>query len=503
MLSEKFGKDPKKALERAFELSERGWFPANPDVVKKISEGLENGTYEADRDSLLTDLKSDLSLWLYCLKEVQKILQQEEEQQERPTFKEKIPEDAPFAILTPQRVLKILNQPDSPLLFHSISKVSEYQALRLQEAVISVSTAEVLAEEYEVNPDLGYTAAVFRQLGMMLIAWNFPRVYQTALDDMVEAHLSLDELLKQRLGFSPLLLALRFAERCILPEEVVQAISSSSNKTVKPNDADVETGDFEFGKPKKKNTLGILATICNAGEALARAQDPIHYPNAEADWDSAFSVVRDVLGAQGVQQIFEHASRVSEHYVSQVPQLNSFAEESKIDPESSQYGISRRRNNVYLKGLDPDVRKCFEALYVKINEATVSDELLRELFHTVIPELGFSASAVFTLDPSRTELHPVLRKGVPSAVKLQPVALDADFNRNPISDVFDSGRIREDVTDLDGGLQAQSICGVIEGDPAIGVLYLETKSNQIIRCKGGQATAFKAVVRCLADVLHL
>src|SRR5437867_778578 len=62
-----------KHLQHAIDHVGDWWFPANPELLRKIQSGLKDATYP-DVDLLLTDIRTDFALFTYCIRELTKLV---------------------------------------------------------------------------------------------------------------------------------------------------------------------------------------------------------------------------------------------------------------------------------------------------------------------------------------------------------------------------------------------------------------------------------------------
>ncbi|HQH29027.1 MAG TPA: HDOD domain-containing protein, partial [Oligoflexia bacterium] len=328
-----------ESLERALEHVSQGWLPAQRSVLERIQHQLEAGDYNNDRPKLLRDLKEDFSLYLYCLKELSVMLNQHAqapEQNWRLTENGAPPKQTPVEILHNSEldaIRRVLGKSAADISQHVFDEMNDFQALRLRESMLSASTAEILAESVQVDSEVAFSCGLLRQLGLALISWNYPRVYARAMETLT-AETTLDALLKRALGFSPSLLGLAFARRWNLSDDVLIALGDRKAQIAarKP-----------FGPEQEKDKLNntpdsvgaTLAKICEVGEALARANDPQHYPTALADWQTAQEVIASHLGPRGIAAIYSRTQEYLREYSRRVPEVAEF-----VDAEAARETIS-------------------------------------------------------------------------------------------------------------------------------------------------------------------
>ena len=64
------GDSNSRRIDRALQHVSKPWFPMNPDIIKRVKEGLDNDLYTSDFNALLVDLKSDFALFTFVVKEL-------------------------------------------------------------------------------------------------------------------------------------------------------------------------------------------------------------------------------------------------------------------------------------------------------------------------------------------------------------------------------------------------------------------------------------------------
>ncbi|MCB0360447.1 MAG: hypothetical protein KDD44_12450, partial [Bdellovibrionales bacterium] len=150
-----------RLLDRAVEHVSNGWFPPQQDVLEKIRTRFEAGDYQEDRQELTRDLKEDFALYMYCLKALTEMVERgeirtrDEQNVKGSRTPNAIVESAELGVLR-----AIFEKTYSEISMHSMKEMSELQALRFQESMISASTAEVLAESANIDPEIGYSCGL-------------------------------------------------------------------------------------------------------------------------------------------------------------------------------------------------------------------------------------------------------------------------------------------------------------------------------------------------------
>lgn len=475
-----------RRLERAREHVERMWFPVNMALLEKIKQGFKEGLYDLDVDFLIVELKSDFSLFAFCLKN---LLTQIREKKIAPPPADML--DNPVGLLRWAGVAtlrKLLETDPKKISIHSLTETTEFQSSCLKEAMISSSTAELMAGNELLGSELGFACGVMRQLGLTLIAWNYPTVYRKALAAATETQHSIDEVLSQLLGFSPLLLANTLATSWGLKSELVD-------------------GD---GKPDTPPShLQSVATrlhhICEVGEALARASHPEIHPGAAKDWDMARTEIEHNLGEQALKIITEKVRDNCESYFNAYPEL--FHDLDEIDPEARIVVVRQRRSqkrNPFLKNCAPALRKVIENLYADIEEGPVSRENISSLVRDIIPLAGFSGGCIYTLDPGTMTLSPRLKIGLLAKNDIKPVLYKPNTpSDDPIISAFQCQTPVIEDASLDLSNDLTLIAGALGDRQRTGVLYLEAPAFLHDDGESLMLLHFKAVRQALQDVLRL
>ncbi|MCO6432167.1 MAG: HDOD domain-containing protein [Deltaproteobacteria bacterium] len=479
-----------RRLQKACEYVSDLWFPVNPELLAKIKLGLHGGVYDLDPESLVRTVSGDFSLFMYCLRELLHTLQREGA---------KLPPlSNPVDILRAagiERLRQLLDVDESRISRHSFDDIDEVQVARFQETMVSASSAEVLASSFRLEPEVGFSAALMRQLGHTLIAWNYPTVYKEALSSL-DGESTLDVALAERLGFSPTLLAIRMLVSWGIPTQFCEALFLMD---------DEEEGDEDELAAFNQILAGSLAKLCRIGEALARANNPKLYPNAAHEWEFAKQAIVEKLGKDGLEMIQDALADNIEDYVTFMPEI--FTGASILEPDlhlaqAQQDCIISR--NPYLALCGPVLRAKLTAIYISHPQGYLYEKGLTELVHTVIPSSGFTAGCIYTIDPgvqmllAQTKIGEMqLKKGAP--IDYSIVASDTDS----VSVAF---RSMEPVVEFNlapTGELISGIAGVIGHSNRIGVLYLEVPHSTFMQREKECIAEFKALARTVSDCLQL
>ena len=178
-------------LESAVRFLSDTWLPPNPELIGRITAGLKSGKYVSDFELLLKDIKRDVALFSYCIKELAACSSTVIDPIEtlRSASYEKI-----------KSIIELAPRDD--LRF---AQATNHQLTKMRAGIISAAAAESFAPSQNISSDTAYGAALLRQLGITLVAWNYPHIYERVFD-LIEPGESLDQALSKMLGFSPALL---------------------------------------------------------------------------------------------------------------------------------------------------------------------------------------------------------------------------------------------------------------------------------------------------------
>ena len=478
-----------RRLERACLHVNKFWFPVNQVLLEKIRDGLRSGAYDLDLDFLLMEMKTDLALFTCCLKRVSEMMREEGVHL--------------VGCLNPmdwlrwagiERLRAIL---EDDQLFHSkhtLEGASPDQFSPMQKAMVGASAAEVLSQAQNLNPEIGFSAGLLRQLGLILIAWNYPQVYHSALTSL-SSGVDIDLALSQTLGFSPVMLAMAVANEWGLAPEF-NAVWGRQEGAAENTSASGTTREL----------LRRLKKICEVSENLARANAPELYPQAEHDWQAARGEIVALLGSENLGVIQRQLRENCENYAAHYPQL--FENLADLDPprriEARRKALAARENP-YLLHCHPPLRNKLLELYSRLDPHRVRRENLLSLIHEIIPAAGYSGGVIYVLDPGTALLMPRVKFGEVRLLKSQPVSCNSSSGMEAaVAAAFGcAGPILEQV-DHEAAEVEGYVAGVIGEKRKVGVLYLEIPMASTPRGEEHKRLLrFKAVRRALIDCLNL
>lgn len=471
-------------LERAAQRANDHWLPANPNITNRIRTGLQSGTYEANFEALLTEIKSDLSIFLYCIKECL-ILAKESG---RPFPKNTNPCEL-LRLCGSKQLRLILERGTKRISTHTLANASESQQTRLKEVMISASTAQALAPSQSINPETGFSTAVLRQVGLALIAWNYPTVYQRALERS-DTTLSLESAIQDLLGFSPTLFSSFILSRWGLDSEMRAVIGR-----------DPVSAEF---RSMSQHSL-LLKKICEVGEALARAQHPEFYSNAEVDWDMANKAIQAALGPDGMQIVQDQIRNNCEQY--RLSLKTVFSDTMEINPASKISAFKELKaldRNPYIKSCQASLKQGLRELYSTIGKNAISQNAVRVLTRELFPVAGFIGGCVYILDPASRQFAPRLSVGRVTLRSVTPVSYSRYASEHDtVIRAFDCQAPIVEHSRSSTPDAVASISAALGSSNKIGVLYLEVPQLELNHFSQSVLTHFKAVRKALEDALNL
>lgn len=477
---------PDARLERAVQYVSDYWIPVDSSLLERIQKQIKNDAYQGELTNLLQDVKSDPALFSHCLRRLAVLYRQGNPEAQIDLSPAELLQSAGYESLA-----KVLYSDSEQVSTHTLNQATDKQVARLNEVLISATTAEALGAAYQIDPEEAFSAAMLRQLGFTLIAWNYPGLYEEALAELSESE-GLERVIARKLGFSPMMLAMR-----VLRSWGISAESCSRIGLVDEEDLEeVEIRDA---------LADIIVTVCRVGEALARAQSPDTYPSARKDWSSARSCIEEKLGSDGMGFLRERFDQIVEHYLTFMPHI--FAPGLVFDPEI--YNDERRSDEVIeqnpmITRCQPEVQTELRKLYEVLKSADDIHKVLRELVRETIPSCGFTGGCIYTADPGMMMLVPQLEVGEVSIHDFEPIDYSVvKSNANMISVAYQSPEPVVGYRVNASGEPITTISGVYGKSQRVGVISLEMPQSQSTEDEKQQVESFRAITRALNDCLGL
>lgn len=481
-----------KGFKDALTYVSRSWIPVNPDILKSVKTRLIDGTYAAQPKTFISDLKSDLALFSFCVRRLAEVAQPEERKLGPLQVIEK------FEL---ERLRQLLDVPEDKVSTHKYEFADELQALRFKHAIISAVTAEVVAEKADGDAPAVYSCAVMRQLGALLVSWNYPRTFQKAISSVAEFNNNLEAALARYLGFSPSLLGLKLAldwseNGLTRIGSGLQEMASHTSEGTVILEIDEET----------KYRGEQMAALCELGEAFARVNDPKHFAISARDWEKASAKINHYLGPKGITLLRERIVAFAESYKALSPKLIEFDLTPKASPRGglSAYGKKLFEQNGHIKKCPSEVVEQFRKVYETLEEARVSIEGVNLLIKDLIPKAGFPRGCIYMTDRDGVLLVPKVKVGEADIARYKPLnsATTSPFSHPVLEALSCTVPIKQENVFMYGDLVSH-VTGVFGTREKTGVLYLEM-GQKILQSEGSvPLTYFKAIRQCLNDCLSL
>lgn len=454
-----------------------GWIPINGMLTRQLLKRISAGEFDRSLDLLLNELKKDFGLITFCLRKSIEL-----------GWLSVASHPNPFDVLsnlTVDQFRKLLAVGEEEITNHSLNDMNKAQALRLKHTVISTTTAETLAPRAGVNKGLAYSSALVRQLGLNIVAWNYPRVYQKALETCNSSQENLDKQILKALGISPRNLGIRL----LFPSEPPHETFLISVGVTKAD------GDKD----------GMMAArICEIGERFARASDPVFFPVETREQGDVVKEINAFLGPQGLSLLQSAIDVVGRTYATNKPLDVNIDPKENLKIANKTVASKLVANNAFLAKCPPWLKERFERVYAEITPGAPSPKALEILITDVIPESGFFKGCIFLADNSGRHLVPKLRIGPDPIERYKPISLsEASSSELSLIDAFSSNLpLKEEEVFINGELVSH-VSGPFGSEEKKGLLYLEPNEHLLQGLENEPIAFFRAIRQCLNDCLAL
>ncbi len=484
----------KRGLEEALKYVCTNWFPVNSTVFQQIQTRLKSGHYTENPGSFIEDVKSDLSIYAYCLSKLKEVANEDNILR------------SPVEILegiTLEQLAGFFNITEEQMSLHKFNPEMKVQAVSMRHALISSSTAEALAEKARLDANMAFMCASVRHVGLNLLSWNYPRIFGKALSAVgQEEGVDLEAELTRIMGFSPLVLGYRAVLDWNKCPDVLMATGVIGER------ADGHNGQAEADVGHEDNSLGgRIKKFCEIGEAMARISDPEHFPLASKDWDNVVGEINHYLGPSGMSIITEKVEKNSASYQSVAPAFFKI----DVSPErcqkvaNSHYTSKLYEENTYIRKCPEKTQQAFKKVYASIINGSPSPKAIGTLVGEVIPQLGFTRGCVYLVDPERLVVVPKLRIGDSPLTRYRALACSdtGPFCHPVILALSYSTPIIQEGAAVNGD-KVSHVTGVFGNREQMGVLYVEM-SDDLVRDpdRTRPLLYFKAIRQSVNDCLGL
>lgn len=456
-----------------------GWLPINTIFLRSLLQRLAAGEFEERVPQLVDEIRNDYGLLTYCLREAL--------EKSWYTAEAKDPIKLLKTLTLPQ-FKDMLTRSEAEVTMHSLADCTKQQSLRIKHLLVSSTTAETLSARLGINQDLVSSSAMIRQAGLSFIAWNYPRVYAKALEQVVHGEKDLERVLLSQLGFSPRALGVKLlVPSQFLPSSFMVAVGEING-----------TGNQE----------GLLALkLCEIGEKFARTSDPEHFPHEARKNDEVVKEIEHFLGPQGLSLIQEQVDLRALNYSSSSSKPLDVNIDPKENRESADLFVSSRliAGNSFISKCPDWLKDKFRKVYANLTPGKTSPEALQILVSEVIPLSGFMRGCVYLIDSNGKYLIPKLRIGDAPLTRYRSISLrETTLAELAIVEALSANLpVKQEAVYLNGELVSH-VCGGFGGDEnKQGVLYLEISESLLQGLENESIVYFRAIRQCLNDCLNL
>lgn len=482
-----------RRLKEAAKYVSRTWFPVNTEILKRIQGKLDDGSYANRKDSFINDLKSDFSLLAHCLRKMEGVVTADQVSQN--------PIDT-LRQLEIDQLKSLVSTTDSEISSHRFDEIREVQALRLRHSLISAGAAEVLARNTKQDPDVAFSCAMLRQLGYMLVAWNYPGSFQKALAAVLSTGNNIEHELAKVVGFDPALLGYEVTLHWNKNLEIGAALGWNRDLAA----SGVSSFPESLERSESKREANRIARYCELGETIARVNNQAHYPQAVQEWRTAEQEIQGILGENGVRIISDHVRGLCRVFVSVSSEIFGAEVSPDLTVKKANTAFIARlmEENSYVKRCPKSMQTHFQEVYEHIMQGQVSSEGVNLLVGKLIPSAGFVRGCIYLLDTGKAQLVPRVRIGDSNERQYKPVPCSASGDRsNPISEAFHCATpLKQEKAFLHNDIVSH-VSGRFGNNDRGGVLYLELSERLLVQENHVALVYFKAIRQCLDHCLNL
>lgn len=389
------------------------------------------------------------------------------------------------------QLIDLLNEIRNTCPNNTARQASHLQLERTEQALLSASSAELLASSSGIDPELGFSCALLRQLGLTLVAWNYPRVYSRAVAKADQDN-KLEALLTRQLGFSPTSLGIRLAREWSIAPELRLGMG----------DATVEASSIVANNKRLKLIGNTLQQICSTSETIATAATPYKNSIKPEEWKKAKEHITQIIGTDGLSLIRERFFKYCDRLEEMVLIIDDIGDSA--ESKSTKEDTHKEYNNPYVRHCPPLLRAQLRKLYQRLKGTRVSRECLEYLTREIIPSAGFSGGAIYILNSEDISLEKKMSIGKCELDWGAKQYLSDTSKFNPISAAFRlKTPLLERFTPEGEEFPILSITSYIGKTKKAGALYLEVSPRLEYTTKADPLAYFKAIAWALGDCLGL
>lgn len=483
-----------RRLKEAVKYVSRTWFPVNSKVLQQVQAKLADGVYTDQKQTLIDDLKTDFSLLTFCLRKLETVVPTENASANPINTLRQLEIDQLKAILAPT---------DSEISSHRFDDMRDVQALRLRHSLISCGTAELIARNTNSDPDFAFSCALLRQLGFMLVAWNYPGSFQKALASVLATGNDIESELAKIVGFEPAMLGFEVTLHWNTCPELRSALGW---RTVTPAPKAPQSFPETVAATELRKKAEAVGRYCELGETFARVNNQHHYPQAVQQWKQVEKELRALLGENAVSTVSEHVRELCRSFVSVSSEIfgAEISPDLTVKKANTAFVAKLMDENSYVKRCPAPIQTEFKEVYERISQGEVSTEGVNLLVSRLIPNAGFVRGCIFLVDNSKAQLVPRVRIGDSTGRQYKAVSCSASGEHsNPISEAFHCATpLKQERAFLHNDVVSH-VSGKFGNSEKGGVLYLEMSERLLLQENHTAVVYFKAIRQCLDHCLNL
>lgn len=452
------------------------WCPAHPASLALIKDRIKKGEYRADQEKLCQDIKGDVSLFMHCIAQVKNsndaIMQS----------------DNPVGLLRDNlrsNVNHLFGLSDRKISQHGFSSIEKSQAQAMKHALLSCSTADVIAKNAGIDADMTFSIGAFREFAMNLVAWNYPRIYSRALTKSSGSGDPFEVGLGKGLGFPPRNLAIKLAKDWGFDNKMINQISS------------VVLEDPKVLTPQ---------SACEVGEIFASSLDADLQKTIAPRWADISKRIDHVFGPGGIEKLRAQVSERISHYTVSDP--GRFSLEAPLGSNNSITNVITTEHdlllsqNLFALRCSDSLQVMFREVYKQIVKEKPSPQALQDLIMSVIPQAGFKRGCMFLADTTTLTIVPKLRIGDQPLTRYSNANGASRSTYDHLRQVLFGKAPISQRDQIMFGEVVSFICGTLKKGKMTGILYLELSPEFQGRSDDETQLVFRAIRQCFADCIE-
>lgn len=250
-------------------------------------------------------------------------------------------------------------------------------------------SAEIGGNSEGSSNELGYISGFFSELGTVLLAYYFPKMYETAAERAKQRGVSIDISLKQITGFSPVEISKEVIRSLNLPSFYLDVLTASQDR---------ERLIGERHRALEEEKIVVAAKSVGAGHVVSVAIES----GDKAEVDKAFSQVASdfAVDAQSVATVISNLPRIFKEHCEltdiMLPALPSFLE---------QYGNdSTPRETVVVEASDSAVVDLINDIRLAIENREPAASVITSMMEVLMFGAKFERVALLLFDNQKKNL---------------------------------------------------------------------------------------------------